>query len=129
MATTESQNDKNEAAEGRIVGRRRVAGGSKRNDGARLSAAVGEARESITTMAADLRDRVEEHPWRALGLALGAGYIVGGGLFTALTGRLVFGGLRIGLRLAALPIVREELMSVIGTLAERGGSETERRQQ
>jgi hypothetical protein len=40
--------------------------------------------------------------------ALGVGYVLGGGLFTSLTGRL----LKMGLRLAALPMVREELMSM-----------------
>jgi len=129
MATSEET--QTEKSEGRAVSRRRSSGSSKRADAAKLSSAMGEARESIESMAADLRDRVEEHPWRALGIAVGAGYIVGGGLFTGLTGRLLFGTLRIGLRLAALPIVRDELMGFVGSLGEQraGGSETERRNQ
>lgn len=109
------------------AGRRRKAG--KRTDGARLLSAVDEARRSLESLADDLRERVEEHPWRTLGMAMGAGYILGGGLFTALTGRLLFGGLRIGLRLAALPLVREELLGMVETMTERGRGDTERRQQ
>jgi hypothetical protein len=125
MAT--SSEEQTEKGEGRLVGRRRT--GKRADGGPKLGAAVGDARESIETMLTDLRDKVEEHPWRALGLALGAGYIVGGGLFTALTGRLLFTGIKLGTRLAALPLVRDEVMGFIGTLADRGGSESERRHQ
>jgi len=125
MATTEDS-EKNETRA--VVGKRR-ANGNKRAEGPRLGAAMGDARESIQTMAGELRDKVEEHPWRALALAVGAGYIVGGGLFTALTGRLLFTGIKFGTRLAALPLVRDELMGFIGTLADRGGNDNERRQQ
>jgi len=124
MATTEDT----EKNEGRLVGKKR-ANGNKRAEGPRLGAAMGEARDSVQTMVSELRDKVEEHPWRTLGLALGAGYIVGGGLFTALTGRLLFTGIKLGTRLAALPLVRDEVMGFIGTLADRGGNDTERRQQ
>jgi hypothetical protein len=113
--------------EPKVVGRRRRS--SKRTDSARLMSAVDEARRSVESLADDLRERVEEHPLRTLGLALGAGYVLGGGLFTALTGRLLFGGLRIGLRLAALPLVREELLGMVETITERGRGDTERRQQ
>jgi hypothetical protein len=124
MATSEEQTEK---GEGKLVGRRRA--GKRADNGPKLGDAMSDARESIETMLSDLRDKVEEHPWRALGLALGAGYIVGGGLFTALTGRLLFSGIKVGTRLAALPLVRDEVMGFIGTLADRGGSENERRQQ
>jgi len=94
-----------------------------------LSAAVSDARQSVTTLLEDWRDMVDEHPMKALGLALAAGYVVGGGLLTTLTGRLLLGGARIGIRLAALPMVRDELMGLVGNMGERGRGETERRQQ
>jgi hypothetical protein len=71
---------------------------------------------------------VQEQPVKTLALALGAGYVVGGGLFTPLTGRLFYTGLRIALRLAALPLVREELMALVESISDRGRGEQERRQ-
>ena len=77
----------------------------------------------------DWREMVEQHPLRALGMALGAGYVVGGGLLSPLTGRILYGALRVGFRLAALPLVRDELMTLLETATDRGRGETERRQQ
>jgi len=68
----------------------------------------------------DLRSQVEQHPFRTLGIALGAGYVLGGGLFTKLTGRLLFGGIRMGMRLAALPVLRDEIMGLANTISPRG---------
>jgi hypothetical protein len=113
--------------EPKLVGRRRRSG--KRSEPARLMNAFDEAKRSVTTLADDVQDQLEEHPFRTLGLAVGAGYLLGGGLFSALTGRLLFGGLRIGVRLAAIPLVREELMGIIESMTDSGRGETERRQQ
>jgi hypothetical protein len=113
--------------EPKLMGRRRRSG--KRAEPARLMNAFDEAKRSVSTLTDDVRDQLEDHPLRTLGLAVGAGYLLGGGLFTALTGRLLFGGLRIGVRLAAIPLVREELMGIIGSMTDSGRGETERRQQ
>jgi hypothetical protein len=43
-------------------------------------------------------------------VALGVGYVLGGGLFSRLTARLVGTGIRIGLRTALLPFVTEGLV-------------------
>lgn len=126
MRSGEEQSSTTEEA--KVVGRRRRGNGG-RNEPASLMSAVDQARRSVETLADDLRERVEEHPWKTLGMAVGAGYLLGGGLFTALTGRLLFGGLRIGLRLAAIPLVREELMGFMETIKDTGRGETERRQQ
>lgn len=56
----------------------------------------------------DLRGRVERHPYGMIAAAAGVGYVLGGGLFTPLTARI----LRLGLRLAALPFVKEELLGM-----------------
>jgi len=58
--------------------------------------------------AADLPGRVQRHPYGMLAAALGVGYVLGGGLFTPLTRRM----LRLGLRLAALPLVKDELLGL-----------------
>jgi hypothetical protein len=108
---------------------RRKRNGRREVEPARLLSAVDEARRSVSSFADDLRTRVEEEPVKTLALAVGAGYILGGGLFSALTGRLLYGGLRIGLRLAALPLVREELLGFIETISDRGRGESERRTQ
>lgn len=56
----------------------------------------------------DLRGRVERNPYGMVAAALGVGYILGGGLFTPMTARI----LRLGVRLAALPMVKDELMGM-----------------
>lgn len=58
--------------------------------------------------AVGLTDNVEKAPYAMIGAALGVGYIVGGGLFTPMTGRL----LRLGMKLAAIPQVRDRLLDV-----------------
>ena len=127
MATSE-ETTTTAGDESKLTGRRRR-NGRRTNEPARLMSAVDEAKRSLESIADDLRTRVEEEPVKTLAIALGAGYIVGGGLFSALTGRLLYGGLRIGLRMAALPLVREELMGLIESISDRGRGESERRHQ
>jgi len=43
-------------------------------------------------------------------MAVGVGYVLGGGLFSRLTARIVGTALRIGLRTAVLPFVTEGLL-------------------
>lgn len=50
-----------------------------------------------------------ERPGRSLALAVAAGYLVGGGVFSRLTARLVGLGLKIGLRMVAIPVVTQGL--------------------
>ena len=50
-----------------------------------------------------LSREMNERPVRTALISLGAGYLLGGGLFTPLTGRLVGVSLRIALRTLALP--------------------------
>ncbi|WP_236069449.1 hypothetical protein [Citreicoccus inhibens] len=70
----------------------------------------------------DLRGRVERNPYGMMAAALGVGYVLGGGLFTPLTARV----LRLGMKLAALPFVKDELIgmaeaAVQGYQTGRGG--------
>jgi ElaB/YqjD/DUF883 family membrane-anchored ribosome-binding protein len=55
-----------------------------------------------------LQQRVEANPYGMVAAALGIGYVLGGGLFTPTTGRI----LRMGMKLAAVPAVRNELLAV-----------------
>ncbi len=54
------------------------------------------ARDSL-----DLDGKLERHPYAMLAGALGIGYLLGGGLFTRMTSRV----LRIGARLLVLPVL------------------------
>lgn len=53
-----------------------------------------------------LMGQVREHPYKALLVAVGAGYILGGGLFT----RLTLSAIQTGIRMGALPIVQRQLL-------------------
>jgi hypothetical protein len=67
--------------------------------------------------ALDVRGLVERHPYGTLAAALGAGYVLGGGLFTALTGRLVRAALGLGLRFVVLPTLEQEAIELVTRLA------------
>lgn len=53
-----------------------------------------------------LTEQVEARPLTTVAAALGVGYVLGGGLFTPTTARLI----RLGVKVAALPLVRERLL-------------------
>jgi hypothetical protein len=57
------------------------------------------------------------HPLRTALCALGAGYVVGGGLFSPLTARLAGLGTRLLLRGAALPLVAQSLVTMLPAIA------------
>lgn len=71
---------------------------------------IGDARSTIHDLGStlDLRGRVDRNPYGMLVLAAGIGYVLGGGLFTPLTAR----ALRFGMKLAALPLVKDELIGM-----------------
>jgi hypothetical protein len=74
-----------------------------------------ETRGGPATWGASLARQTRERPIRTVALTLGTGFILGGGLFSPLTVRLLGAGLRLGVRFALLPMVAEGL----GALAER----------
>lgn len=53
----------------------------------------------------DVGRQLQEHPYRTLAIAAGAGYLLGGGLFTRMTGSL----LRVGVRAMAIPAFQNVL--------------------
>ena len=66
---------------------------------------------------------VDAHPLGTLAAALGAGYVLGGGLFTSLTRRLLGAGLRLGVQLALLPALEREVAGLAANLGKSlGGS-------
>lgn len=72
------------------------------------------SRESIDELrqALDLERRARRHPYGLVAAAFGVGFVLGGGLFSPLTARLVRVGLRIGLRASALPFIERELVAL-----------------
>jgi hypothetical protein len=60
----------------------------------------------------DLGGRVERNPYRTVALALGAGYLLGGGATAPVTGRALGLGFRLGLRMVVLPLLAERLVEL-----------------
>jgi len=69
----------------------------------------------------DLKGRVKRNPYGTVAAAIGIGYVLGGGLFTPLTSRIVRLGVRIGLRLAVLPLLKQEMAEIVDSLEEDVG--------
>lgn len=93
---------------------------------------------SITRRSADARRRVNgwsdsileqtrKNPGRSAALALGAGYVLGGGLFSVLTARLLGAAVRIGVRVALVPLVTESFAALghglLGSNSKASGDE------
>ncbi len=66
-----------------------------------------DARHLYTTLREDnpLADYYERNPYAVLGAAAGVGYVLGGGLFSPFTRRI----LRVGLKAMALPVAASQL--------------------
>ena len=77
-------------------------------------------RDSVSDFgeALDIKGRVDRHPYGTVAAAIGIGYVLGGGLFTPLTGRIVRLGLGIGMRLAVLPLLKREVAELMETIEE-----------
>ena len=84
---------------------------------------IDEARSAVEDLRStlDVTGRVKRHPYAMIGAALGIGYVLGGGLFSSFTARLI----KLGVRLAALPVVRSQLIDLaedaIGALERSAG--------
>ncbi|HEY0712268.1 MAG TPA: hypothetical protein VGF45_06325 [Polyangia bacterium] len=66
----------------------------------------------------DLKGRAERNPYGVLAAGVGIGFVLGGGLFSRFTGRIVGTGVRMAL-LAAMPVVQKQLWAAaLGRLDE-----------
>lgn len=81
-------------------------------------------RDAITDMKGtlDIDGRVSRSPYGTMAAALGIGYVLGGGIFSPLTARILGLGVRIGLRLAVLPMLKDELAGLAETLGSGAGA-------
>jgi hypothetical protein len=67
----------------------------------------------------DLNGRVQRNPFGMVLAAAGIGYVLGGGLFSPLTGKLV----RVGIRLALIPLVKSQIGGLAaGMMGGQGGA-------
>lgn len=80
-------------------------------------------RDSVSDIrdALDIPGRVERHPYGTVAAAVGIGYVLGGGLFSPLTASIVRLGVRIGLRLAVLPLLKQEMAELVEDLGDEEG--------
>ena len=67
----------------------------------------------------DLHGRIERHPYQTMLMAVGVGYVLGGGLFTPLTSNT----LRAAVQLGRVPAVQRGLLAFAGA-ALTGNSNT-----
>jgi hypothetical protein len=81
--------------------------------------AVGTNAENLAK-AINLRGRVQQNPFLMVAAAVGLGYVLGGGLFSPLTGKL----LRIGVRAAVIPLIKQQLSGLASTAAGVAGEGT-----
>ena len=84
-----------------------------RKNGTQRAADRWTSTEDLGTQARQWLHRVNKeagaHPFRTVGLAAGAGFVLGGGLFTPLTGRLLRTIIGVGLRVGMLPALSQGL--------------------
>jgi len=128
MESTESGAPNGERRTGHTVGQRV----DRINDTAQE--AWNRSRDAVSNLrqTLDIERRVDQHPYGMVAAALGVGYVLGGGIFSPLTARIVGFGLRIGIRLAAIPFIKEELMGLAESVedgVDESGSKSRRAKQ
>lgn len=122
-----------EPTEGAPNGQRQMDDNGGRTFGQRVDRIGGTAqeawtrtRDAVTDIKAtlNLEERVERNPYGMLAAAVGVGYVLGGGIFSPLTARILGLGMRLSLRLAALPFIKEELMGIAETISNGSSEES-----
>ncbi len=73
------------------------------------------SRHGGSAAALDVSGWIHRNPYGALASAIGVGFVMGGGLFTRLTARLVGAGVRLSV-VAAVPLLREQLLQGVSQL-------------
>ena len=81
--------------------------------GSSLKSLASEQSVSELGAALDLPRRMKSNPYAVLGVALGAGYVFGGGLSSWVTRRLLEGGLKVGLQIAIIPLLTAQIEALM----------------
>jgi hypothetical protein len=112
-------------------------GGSPRSIGERIDRVSDGAQHAWTTTreaVAEVRDRldiegrVRRYPYGMMAAAVGVGYVLGGGLFSRLTARILGLGLKVGIRMAAVPFIKDEVLGLVEAATTEGGAGQRQRQ-
>jgi hypothetical protein len=110
-ANTGYQSGNGESGKGEVFEHARGMVDEARAFGSALSGSMEDLSRAL-----DLRGRVDRNPIGMVAAALGVGYILGGGLFSPTTARL----LRLGVRLALVPVIKSQ----IGAFSQGAGERT-----
>ena len=73
-----------------------------------------QALENAKELGGTVEDRIRRQPLTMLGLALGAGFVVGGGLNSLVAGPLLRWGGGLALRMVVLPAISQTLTRALG---------------
>jgi hypothetical protein len=76
------------------------------------------------TKALDIRGRLQRNPYGMVAGALGIGFVLGGGLFTRLTARILGTSLRVGL-MASLPLLQKQIVQALSRSKSENKEENE----
>jgi hypothetical protein len=76
--------------------------------------AIDKTKAKTRELGENLEDRVRARPLSSVGVALGAGFIIGGGLSALVTGPLLRAGGGLALRLVILPAVSRGITRALG---------------
>jgi ElaB/YqjD/DUF883 family membrane-anchored ribosome-binding protein len=99
----QSNRETNRRAE-RVIEHGRALREDARGLASELSAAAQEIKAKM-----DVSQSIQAHPFRAVLVAAGVGYVLGGGLFSPLTGTI----LRVGFRAMLVPMLKGQLENVV----------------
>jgi hypothetical protein len=128
MASSESGAPNGQRAEGTSAGAGALTVGQRFD---RASDGAQEAWSRTQETVNDLKDRLDidarvaRNPYGMMAAAIGVGYVLGGGLFSPLTARLVGFGMKMGLRLAAIPFLENELRGLTEAVVDAAGESDE----
>ncbi|MFN7134645.1 MAG: hypothetical protein ACK4N5_21375 [Myxococcales bacterium] len=84
-----------------------------RNETTELISEVRQAASEINDWL-DIPGRMERAPYQTMAIAAGVGYVLGGGLFSSLTGK----ALRIGFKVMLVPMINAKLMELAEAAAQ-----------
>jgi len=76
--------------------------------------------------ALDISGRLDRNPYGLVSIAAGVGYVLGGGIFSPLTARIVGLSLQLGLRLAAVPFIQRELLGIAQAACQRDSDDLDK---
>ena len=63
----------------------------------------------------DLENHLNRYPYRFVATAVGVGYILGGGLFSPATLRVLSAGVGLSIKLATLPVLQRSFATLVDT--------------